>query len=135
MNAVKIFLYLILITSFNLLAQTSASNKDKTEALRNLLIAHYQNDAEKQKAVAFLVDNLDIHSSQNYHWIDDAGKIIPFNELDYANVETAVQAFKKIKDSIKVKPQTYELKDIEALTPELLIKNIDLAFDSWRNNP
>ncbi|WP_310559798.1 transglutaminase-like domain-containing protein [Flavobacterium sp.] len=135
MIKIKIFLCSILIASVNLVAQTNESDKLKIKALRTLLAVHYQSDAEKQKAAAFLIDNLDIHASQNYNWIDHAGKKVPFNELDYANSEMAVQAFKKLNDSIKIKPQTYELKDSEALTPELLIKNIDLAFDAWRNNP
>lgn len=135
MIKLKIFLCSILIASVNLVAQTNESDKVKIKALRTHLTAHYQSDAQKQKAVTFLMDNLDIHISQNYNWRDEAGNIVPFNELNYDSSEMAVQAFKKLKDSIKVKPQTYELKDIEALTPELLIKNIDLAFDSWRNNP
>lgn len=135
MIKLKIFLCSILIASVNLVAQTNESDKVKIKALRTHLTAHYQSDAQKQKAVTFLMDNLDIHISQNYNWRDEAGNIVPFKELDYANSEIAVQAFKKLKDSVKVKPRTYELKDIEALTPELLIKNIDLAFDSWRNNP
>lgn len=132
---IKKYFWFILITSFSVLAQSNESANVKIEALRKRLSAHYQNDAEKQKAVAFLTDNIEIQQSQNYRWVDANGKKVPFNELIYSNSELAAQAFKKLKDSIKVKPQTYTLEDIEAVTPELLIKNIDLAFDSWRNNP
>ena len=117
------------------MAQSNANSDLKIAALRKILTAHYQNDTQKQKAVAFLMDNISIHFSQNYRWIDDVGSEISFNELDYANPEESIRAFRKLKDSIKVKPKSYELKDIDAVTPELLIKNIDLAFDSWRNNP
>lgn len=107
----------------------------KKNTLKNVLIAHYQNDAQKQQAVAFLIDNIAIHESQNYYWADERGKRIPFNELDFTDREIALKKLQSIKDSIKIKPQTYRLMDIDAVTPELLIKNIDLAFDSWRNNP
>lgn len=132
---IKKYLWFFLVGTCGLMAQSTASVEVKTKSLRDRLTAHYQNDTEKQKAVAFLMENLHIHLSQNYHWIDDSGKKIPFNELNYDSSEMAVQAFKKLKDSIKVRPQTYELKDIDALTPELLIKNIDLAFEAWRNKP
>jgi hypothetical protein len=131
----KKYFRVILIISCSLRAQPNESVNIKTEIVSKRLTVYYKKDAEKQKAAAFLIDNLDIQASQNYNWLDDAGKKIPFNELNYANSEMAVQAFKKLKDSINIKPQTYKLKDIEALTPELLIKNIDLSFDAWRNNP
>jgi Transglutaminase-like superfamily len=131
---IKKYLWFFLVGTCGLMAQSKGSDNVKIETLRSKLTAHYQNDTEKQKAVNFLMDNISIHLSQNYNWINDAGQKIPFNELDYANVEMAVQAFKKLKDSIKLKPKTYELKDIEAITPDLLVKNIDLAFEAWRNN-
>ncbi len=132
---IKKYLLFVLVSTFSLLAQTKDSTELKKVRLKNLLTAQYQNDSQKQKAVAFLIDNIEIHQSQNYRWVDETGKKVLFNELDYANPEEAVTAFKKLKDSIKLKPQTYRLMDIDAVTPELLIKNIDLAFESWRNNP
>lgn len=132
---IKKCLLFLLVSAFSLLAQTKDSTELKKVRLKNLLTAQYQNDSQKQKAVAFLIDNIEIHQSQNYRWVDEKNKKISFNELDYANPDEAVTAFKKLKDSIKLKPQTYKLMDIDAVTPELLIKNIDLAFESWRNNP
>lgn len=129
------YLLFLLVCTFSLLAQTKDSTEIKKIRLRNLLKVHYRNDTQKRQAVDFLMDNLDIHLSQNYKWVDESGNKIPFNELDYGNSEMAIAAFTKLKDSIKVSPQTYDLKDIEAVTPELLVKNIDLAFEAWRNNP
>ncbi len=118
-----------------LFAQSKDSTELKKVKLKNILIQHYQNDIQKQQAVDFLVENITIQQSQNYNWIDEGGKKILFNELEYDNKEIAVTKFKKLKDSIKIKPQTYKVMDIDAVTPELLIKNIDLAFEAWRNNP
>lgn len=132
---VKKYLFCFLICTCSLLAQPKDSTVLKKINLKNVLTVHYKNDVQKQQAVAFLIDNIAIQQSQNYNWVDESGKKIPFNELEYDNAAIAVAEFQKLKDSIKIKPQTYQLKDIDAVTPELLIKNIDLAFDSWRNNP
>lgn len=132
---VKKYLVCWLVCSCNLFAQIKDNADLKKNKLKNVLTAHYQNDVQKQQAVAFLIDNISIQQSQNYYWIDEGGKQIPFNELDYADREIAVKEFQKIKESTKLRPQNYAIMDIDAVTPELLIKNIDLAFDSWRNNP
>lgn len=135
MITVKKYLFCFLVCTCSLLAQPNDSTELKKIDVKSILTVHYKNDVQKQKAVTFLIDNIAIHQSQNYNWVDESGKKIHFSELNYANKEIAVTEFKKLKDSIKIKPQTYQLTDIDAVTPELLIKNIDLAFDSWRNNP
>lgn len=99
------------------------------------VISKYSTDPEKLKAVNFLLDNMDIHYSQNYKWSDEHGNDVPFNELNYPNIELAVEAFQKLKDSIKITPHPYKVMDLQSLTPELLIKNIELAFEVWKNNP
>ncbi|WP_281636260.1 transglutaminase-like domain-containing protein [Flavobacterium marginilacus] len=124
-----------LVFTYALFAQPKDSTEFKRIELKNVLTAHYPNDIQKQQAVAFLMDNISIQKSQNYAWVDESGKKVLFNEFDYDNKEIAVKKFKKLKDSIKIKPQTYKVMDVNVVTPELIIKDIDLAFDSWRNNP
>jgi hypothetical protein len=131
---VRSFLICFLICAANLFAQATVAQNQKIVTLTKNLMLHYQSDTLKQKAVTFLLDNIDIHRTENYNWVDNNGQQIAFNELEFENSEKAVAAFKKIKDSIKIRPQTYQLKDIEAVTAEFLIKNIDSAFKAWRNN-
>lgn len=128
-------LLLLFVSSYSLYAQINNSLFGKKEKLKELLMQHYKNDVQKQQAATFLIDNIDIQNSQNYNWVDVNGKKIPYNELDFSNIEEAVKAFNKLKDSVKIIPKPYKLMDVEELTPELLIKNIDLAFDSWKNYP
>lgn len=130
----KKYLLFLFICSYSLNAQVANSLVLKKENLRKNVTQHYKNDVQKLQAATFLIDNIDIQNSQNYNWVDSNGKKVSYNELDYSNIGAAVKAFKRLKDSIAITPQPYKLMDVEMLTPELLIKNIDLAFDAWRNN-
>ncbi|MFH7016856.1 transglutaminase-like domain-containing protein [Flavobacterium sp. FlaQc-47] len=103
--------------------------------LENSLFKHYEYEIEKKEAAKFLIDNLQIHYSENYDWVDEQNRKIDFNELDYPDLKVASIAFQNLKDSIRLTPKTYRINDINVITPEFLIKNIDLAFDAWKNNP
>ncbi|KIA99192.1 hypothetical protein OA93_06060 [Flavobacterium sp. KMS] len=115
--------------------QSIAEDVLTKKKLEKIVVDHYQFDSQKQEAVRFLISNMDIQYGQDYNWIDGNHEKVSFNEFDYPNIEIAVKAFEKLKDSIKITPKSYKLKDIEVITPEFLIKNIDLAFNVWRNNP
>lgn len=101
------------------------------------VLEHYKNTGEKEKyeAAIFLISNLPIHESQNYKWVDGHGNTVSFSEFEYANSEEAFEILKKLKDSLKIKPLNFVEKDIEVLTTNELIENIDLAFFEWKNNP
>ncbi|WP_303315442.1 transglutaminase domain-containing protein [Flavivirga abyssicola] len=101
------------------------------------VLEHYKKTREKEKYLAanFLLENISIHKSINYNWIDDEGKIIPFSELDFTDFDMALKAFERIKNNIKITPKQYIQKDVSVITSEFLIKNIDLAFYEWKNNP
>lgn len=131
----KILLWSVFVISVSLKAQNKETVFFKKEKLKKQLLLHYKNDVQKQQAATFLINNIDIQNSQNYNWVDQNDKIVPYNELDYKNIDEAVTAFKKLKDSLKIRPRPYKLMDIEVVTSNLLIKNIDLAFDAWKNNP
>lgn len=78
---------------------------------------------------------MDIHSSSDYYWEDAAGKKIAYNELDYPDFEqakTAFEAIKKQNPGLKPKPIIY--KDIETITGDYLIQNLEKAFVAWRTS-
>lgn len=90
-------------------------------------------DSLKLKAMQFLIANMDIHSSSNYYWEDASGKKIDYNELDYSDFEQArtnLEAIKEKKPGLKPKPIVY--KDIETITGDYLIKNLESAFAAWK---
>ena len=70
-------------------------------------IKHFSNsrDSVKLKALLFLIENMDIHFSQTYHWEDNNAKKINYNELDYTNFTTSVIAFDSLKNAtVKIHP-------------------------------
>ncbi|WP_343589333.1 transglutaminase domain-containing protein [Flavobacterium sp.] len=128
--------YLPLLLLYLPVFSQSISNKDLIKkSLEAVVSKHYQYEIEKKEAAKFLIDNLEIHFSENYKWLDNQNRKIDFNELDFPDLKFATLAFQKLQDSIKLKPKIYIVKDIHAITPEFLIKNIDLAFEAWKNNP
>jgi hypothetical protein len=129
----KYFSICLCLLWFTVFSQSISSIDLKKKQLETAIFNHYQLDSEKKEAAKFLISNLEIHFSENYKWIDEGNRTVEFNELDYPNLEIAVKAFQKLQDIIKVTPQVYIIKDIDVVTPEMLIKNIDLAFNAWKN--
>ncbi|MBP6411572.1 MAG: hypothetical protein KA313_10770, partial [Pseudarcicella sp.] len=56
-------------------------------------------DSLKLKAIYFLIANMDIHYTSDYYWVNNEGKKIEFDELDYPDFDKASKVF----DSLKVK--------------------------------
>jgi len=111
-----------------------ASNAKKEKATS--VLVHYKETGEKEKyqAALFLIKNMVVHKSVNYEWLDAADQKVAYSELNYSNLETALVAFKHLKDSIKIHPKQFTQSDTSVITPALLIKNIDLAFLQWKTN-
>lgn len=113
--------------------QLASNNKENLQAV----LRHYKNSGETEKfeAASFLIKNMSIHKSSNFNWVDVSGKIIHFSEKEYADFGADLGVFEKLKDSIQLRPKTYIQKDVSVITANFLIKNVDLAFYEWKNNP
>ncbi|WP_281235323.1 transglutaminase-like domain-containing protein [Flavobacterium gelatinilyticum] len=131
---IKYFVFSICLSFSAVFSQSISHSNLSKERLERVVYKHYQFDTEKKEAAKFLISNMDIHYGRNYNWIDRDNNKIYFNELDYPNPEEAINAFLKLQDSIKLTPKLYDVKDLDVVTPELLIKNIDLAFKAWKSN-
>lgn len=97
-------------------------------------IIHFSNinDSAKLHALYFLIENMDIHFSQTYYWADSLGNRIEFNELNYSDFKTSVNAFDSLKRKIKkIHPVVEKLNDLETITSKYLIDNINNAFSIW----
>ena len=128
------------LTTYNLSSQTldkSLQIKDDKKGELQTVLNHYKKtgESEKHKAALFLFKNISIHQSTNYIWKDLDGNTVSFSEMEYPDYNEALKVIKKIKDSIKVIPKQYVEKDVSVVTSKFLIKNIDLAFKEWKNNP
>ncbi len=136
----KVAFFCVCVGVYGLKGQTieeaflaAGENKNNLEKV----LHHYKTLGEKQKyeAALFLIKNMPVHESQTYQWIDSGNNIVLFSEFNYEDFDVALQVFNKFKDSIGVQPKMLKEKDVKFISSELLIKNIDLAFKAWKNNP
>lgn len=106
---------------------------NRTELEKALQYSTKTGDSLKIKAMQFLISNMDIHTSSDYYWEDATGKKIVYNELDYSDFEQAKTAFEAIKEKNPgLHPKPFIYKDIETLTADYLIQNLEKAFAAWR---
>lgn len=116
----------------------SGSDSSRCEKKFESVLLHYQGPADslKRKAALFLIDNVPDKFSYRgvqydlfVHFIDSLSKSkITTDEykqviLDYYNRYGYMAGNRT------------QVKDLDSLTPELLISNIDQAFNAWQNAP
>lgn len=100
---------------------------------------HYKADPDtlKLRALEYLLENMDGHSYVMTELYDSMDQVIPFCVTDYSDYKTMVAGM----DSLEV--QTGELhfdrsetiKDLTAISADLLIENIDWSFKAWQELP
>ena len=102
------------------------------------VLDHYRNDSIKYKAAFFLIENMDTHYSQSYYWADSLNHKVQFNEFTYPDFKTSVNEFNKINSKRKLHPVVENFSDMETISAEYLINNIDDAFilksKQWNSN-
>ncbi len=110
--------------------------RDNKDALTKVL-AHYKRTGEKEKyeSAIFLIKNMPIHKSRDYVWINKDSLDVGYRELDYPDLETAINSFRQLRDSVQVKPLPRTYSDASFLSSKMIIDNIDLAYKTWKNNP
>ncbi|WP_010178993.1 transglutaminase domain-containing protein [Aquimarina agarilytica] len=113
--------------------EMAAGNKMELQKV----LDHYKNagDPQKYEAAVFLIKHMPIHYSQACRWYNTYEEDTNFEDIDYPDFDTALEAFGKLTDSIKVHPRQVITKDIYVMKADFLIQNIDLAFKMWRTNP
>jgi len=100
---------------------------------------HYveQGASQKLKAAYYLIENMEGHSYVIYE-LHDSNKVnVDFDVLAYPDYKSLLEAWDQIeaehgsldfsKDKIK--------KDLENISADLLIHNIDMAFRAWQEKP
>lgn len=115
--------------------QKAGDNRTQLEQVLN----HYSavQDSLKLKAAHFLISNMPGHGYSTYVLQDSSGKPAPFNVLDYSNYKTLMVAWDSIeaeKGKLDFKKGKF-LEDIQIVSADFLIKNIDLAFKAWEEKP
>ncbi len=112
------------------------SGENRSELERAL--SHYQNtDAQKQAAMEFLIENMPGHGFVDLQFFDEAHNEMDFEALDYKSLNEAQVAFDALEakhGSISYKRKAF-VPDLEVMTAEYLINNVELAFAAWHAKP
>jgi hypothetical protein len=91
----------------------------------------------KQAAMEFLIENMPGHGFVDLQFFDENKAEVPFDALDYTSLGEAEAAF----DALEAEhgPINYGRKsfvpDLEVITADYLVRNVELAFDAWRSKP
>lgn len=112
------------------LTQTKTNRPELEKAILNFTKV---TDSLKLKAVYFLIANMDIQHAESYNWVDSAGKRVEFNELDYPDFKTSVEAFDNLKKNYsKLRAKPVYIRDIDTVKAPFLIETVNKAFDVWK---
>ena len=138
----KIFILLLAITFFTSCKQSiptavekvlESAKENRTELEK--VIQHYKEtgDIQKLNAAYFLIENMDGQCYSTTKIVDTAGKVVDFDVLDYPDYKTMVAAWDSVESSIgsiDFERDTL-IYDVNNISAEYLIENIDLAFEAW----
>jgi len=118
-------------------ASLKAAGENRGELERVLAYYRDSGDSLKLKAAYYLIGNMEEHSYVTYRLVDTAGTEVEFNVLDYPDYDSLLAAARVIE---KQRGEfDYEkddkILDLETISAEFLIDQIDLAFKAWREKP
>jgi len=115
--------------------EKAGDNRGQLEAT----LTHYLdgNDSLKIEAAFFLIGNMDEHGYVVYRFVDSSGEKVEFDVLDYPDYETLLATVDSIEDVRGELDYEKEEKiyDLETITSDFLIDQIDYAFRAWREKP
>jgi len=127
-NRILILVFLIAILSNGAIAQNTKFDTSYLE-LKNEYISNKL--SEKVIMLEFIKNNISIHYTDNYFWQDSIGGKVNFDELIYADFNTAVKNFDVIKtEKGKLSPIATRKDDKHLLTKDILKQNIDATYES-----
>ena len=115
--------------------ELAGENRAELEAV----IQHYKDNGEviKEEAAYFLIGQMKEHGYAVFELVDSSGNPVDFNVLDYSDYEHLLDGWDVIEGNrgkIHFELDTMIL-DYMAIEADYLIRNIDLAFKAWEENP
>lgn len=117
--------------------KTIASAGTNKSELKKVL-RHYKDSGDEQKLAAaeFLISNMRGHGYSETVFYNDKGEEVPFEATDYENYDQAIEIFVKLEQThgaLQYRNKKF-IEDISVIKAEYLIENIDLAFETWKQN-
>ncbi len=114
---------------------SAGTNRGELEKVLN----HYQPDPDtlKLQAAYFLIGNMEGHSFVNYKLVDTTGNLINFSVLDYQSYPELEDSFKVLENRLGLLDfeRDDKIQDLEIITADFLINQIDFAFRAWYEKP
>lgn len=137
----KFFIYLTI-----LLSACSSQDKRLEYALKlagenrqelEKVLKHYQNSPEKLAATHFLIQNMPYYYEYDGQQLDTVRSIIKeaLKEKRVFGVKSLIIRDQKIKMNQDVFQTLKKKYDVQSITANYLIQNIDLAFKVWKERP
>ena len=116
------------------LAQAGKNRSNLEQVLR-----HFEHGKDRQKydAACFLIRNMLGHGYSVFALKDAGGAVVPFDALKYPGFAQARQALAELEakhGNLDFAPDK-RIGDLETVTADYLIDDIDLAFRTWREKP
>lgn len=131
-----IFTFSFFFVSFMTFSQKGNSSKTSVSELSKVLEYFKEaGNSEQYQAATFLVDNIGDHYSSGNIWLDKSGIEVPFETTKFSDLEEAIKEFDKLKDNLHIVPKSIITNDRDVIQSTLLIKNIELAYKAWKQNP
>jgi len=118
-------------------AALDLSGNNRPELEKTLHHFSAAEDSLKLQAARFLIGNMEGKSFYRFVLLDslqDEHKIEVLNYPDYTTMVAAFDSVENLYGELHWDTTGQQL-DLEFITADYLIKNIDLAFDAWRSRP
>ena len=118
-------------------AALEAAGENRAELQK--VLDHYEKSADtlKSRAARWLIVNMEGHGYVTYALVDTVGDTVAFDAEQYPSYDSLLQDFDRMESDhgrLDFK-SAVKAKDIEEISSEFLIENIDLAFEAWRTRP
>jgi hypothetical protein len=114
-----------------------AAGDNKTELKKTLIHYASGDDSLKLQAAFYLIANMEGHCYVTYVLRDTAGKEVDFDALDYPDYAALKAAYDTLENRYgKLDFERREkIYDLDIITVDFLIKQVDYAFKAWREKP
>lgn len=95
------------------------------------VLIYYQNDTLKLAAAQFLIENMVYHFGSNESIVSSEGETYPLNMTLFSDYKTYQEHCESLINT-GYHLHRWKRKDIETVTSQYLIENIELAFKVWK---
>ncbi|MBC8213946.1 MAG: transglutaminase domain-containing protein [Candidatus Marinimicrobia bacterium] len=143
----KIIIFISVVVSLFLLCYSNSYPKavrenlvkakgNKSELLNAIHHFKTKGDSLQLDALYYLIGNMEDHLYSEVGFFDSTETEIEFNVLDYDNYDSIIVKLNQIEDEFgELHYGRLKLDlDLETITSELLIENIEFAFKSWEES-